>query len=96
MRGDDHQQNHIFSYLSPEARVRKDHPLRAIRTMVDEVLTQLSDGSTRCIPGLAGRRLRRRSQLRPQQSADAVLDPQRTLADGRDGLTTCCSAGSWG
>ena len=42
MRGDDRQQNHIFSYLSPEARVRKDHPLRAIRTMVDEVLTQLS------------------------------------------------------
>jgi transposase len=42
MRGDDQQQNHIFSYLSPEARVRKDHPLRAIRVMVDEVLTQLS------------------------------------------------------
>jgi transposase len=42
MRGDDQQQNHMFSYLSPEARVRKDHPLRAIRTMVDEVLTQLS------------------------------------------------------
>jgi transposase len=42
MRGEDQQQNHIFSYLSPEARVRKDHPLRAIRTMVDEVLRQLS------------------------------------------------------
>src|ERR1700686_3247933 len=42
MRGDDQQQNHIFSYLSPEERVRKDHPLRAILTMVDEVLTQLS------------------------------------------------------
>jgi len=42
MRGDDQQQSHVFSYLSPEARVRKDHPLRAIRTMVDEVLTQLS------------------------------------------------------
>jgi len=42
MRGDDQQQSHMFSYLSPEARVRKDHPLRAIRAMVDEVLTQLS------------------------------------------------------
>ncbi len=42
MRGDDQQQNHIFTYLSPEMRVRKDHPLRAIRAMVDEVLTQLS------------------------------------------------------
>ena len=38
MRGADQQQNHIFSYLSPEARVRNDHPLRAIRAMVDEVL----------------------------------------------------------
>ena len=42
MRGDDQQQNHMFSYLSPEMRVRQDHPLRAIRAMVDEVLTQLS------------------------------------------------------
>jgi transposase len=42
MRGDDQQQNHMFSYLSPEKRVRKDHPLRAIRAMVDEVLKQLS------------------------------------------------------
>ena len=32
----------MFSYLSPERRVRKDHPLRAIRTMVDEVLSSLS------------------------------------------------------
>jgi transposase len=42
MRGADEQQSQIFSYLSPEARVRKDHPLRAIRDMVDEVLAQLS------------------------------------------------------
>jgi transposase len=41
MRGDDQQQNHMFSYLSPEQRVPKDHPLRAIRTMVDEALKQL-------------------------------------------------------
>src|ERR1044071_684998 len=42
MRGEDQQQNYMFSYLSPESRVRKDHPLRAIRMMVDEVLGQLS------------------------------------------------------
>lgn len=42
MRGADQQQNHMFSYLSPEMRVRKDHPLRAIRAMVDEVLGHLS------------------------------------------------------
>src|SRR5579862_4895207 len=42
MRGADQQQSHVFSYLSPEERVRKDHPLRAVRAMVDEVLKQLS------------------------------------------------------
>src|SRR5499427_6396194 len=42
MRGPDQQQDHVFSYLSPEQRVRKDHPLRPIRAMVDQILKQLS------------------------------------------------------
>jgi transposase len=42
MRGTDQQQSHVFSYISPDQRVRKDHPLRPIRTMVDEILKQLS------------------------------------------------------
>lgn len=42
MRGTDHQQSHMFSYLSPGQRVRKDHPLRAVLAMVDEVLRSLS------------------------------------------------------
>src|ERR1700750_1777405 len=42
MRGIDHQQADMFSYLSPEARVRKDHPLRAVRSMTDEILSNMS------------------------------------------------------
>src|SRR5256885_7837043 len=42
MRGRDKQQADMFSYLSPEARVRKDHPLRAIRTMADQALENMS------------------------------------------------------
>ena len=42
MRGTDQQQSHVFSYISPEQRVRKDHSLRPIRAMVDEILKQLS------------------------------------------------------
>ena len=42
MRGDDRQQAAMFSYISPEARVPRDHPLRAIRGLVDEVLAELS------------------------------------------------------
>ena len=41
MRGIDHQQGHVFSYLSPEERVRKDHPLRAVRSLTDEILREM-------------------------------------------------------
>jgi hypothetical protein len=69
MRGVDHQQSQMFSYLSPETRAWKDHPLREIRAMVDEVLTRLSrrfdamyasDGRTGFGPGTLLDRLRRR------------------------------------
>jgi len=43
MRGHDHQQSDIFSYLSPEQRVRQDHPLRAIRAMADAALENMTD-----------------------------------------------------
>jgi len=42
MRGTDQQQTDVFSYISPVQRVRKDHPLRPIRSMVDEILKRLS------------------------------------------------------
>jgi transposase len=42
MRGPDHQQSAMFSYLSPEQRVPADHPLRAVRQMADTILAQLS------------------------------------------------------
>lgn len=42
MRGEDQQQQAMFSYLSPEARVPKDHPLRPVRIMVDNALADLA------------------------------------------------------
>jgi transposase len=42
VRGADEQTQHMFSYLSPEARVRPDHPLRAIRRMTDDAFKPLS------------------------------------------------------
>jgi transposase len=42
MRGEDKQQGAMFSYLSPEQRVPEEHPLRAIRAMVDTALQGLS------------------------------------------------------
>lgn len=42
MRGEDRQQQAMFSYLSPEARIPMDHPLRPIRIMVDNALAELA------------------------------------------------------
>jgi transposase len=38
MRGTDHQQSSMFSYISAERRVARDHPLRSIRIMADAAL----------------------------------------------------------
>ena len=42
MRGDDQQQEAVFSYVNLEQRVPCEHPLRAIRKWVDEGLGELS------------------------------------------------------
>jgi transposase len=42
MRGDDRQPDAMFSYVSAEQRVPPDHPLRAIRALVDDVLRDMS------------------------------------------------------
>src|SRR5499426_3745550 len=42
MRGDDRQPRAMFSYVSAEERVPQDHPLRAIRTFVDEILREMT------------------------------------------------------
>jgi len=42
MRGDDPRHDGMFSYITPEARVRADHPLRPIRRMTDAALARLS------------------------------------------------------
>jgi len=44
MRGKDEQQLDVFSYLNPEQRVPQDHPLRALRGMVDEALRGMQPG----------------------------------------------------
>ena len=41
MRGGDNLTGELFSYVDLEARVRRDHPLRAIRVMVNEALVAL-------------------------------------------------------
>ena len=42
MRGSDEQAGYLFSYISAEARVPADHPLRPLRAVVDGALRRLS------------------------------------------------------
>lgn len=42
MRGDNHEQDSIFSYHSPADRVPMDHPLRLIKEMANRALKELS------------------------------------------------------
>jgi transposase len=41
VRGGDNRTGELFSYVDLEARVRRDHPVRAIRTIVNEALSAL-------------------------------------------------------
>jgi hypothetical protein len=41
MRGDERIQDGMFSYVRLEQRVPRDHPLREIRKLTDEVLEPL-------------------------------------------------------
>ena len=41
MRGEDEKQSAMFSYVTLERRVPQDHPLRAIRGMVDRALERM-------------------------------------------------------
>src|ERR1700730_7048161 len=67
MRGSDEQTSGMFSYLSPEQRVRSDHPLRAIRRMTDQVLTSLSPRFTKMYSAIG------RPSIPPEQLLRALL-----------------------
>ena len=67
MRGPDEHTSHLFSYLSPEQRVRPDHPLRAIRLMTDAVLRELSPRFDRMYSDIG------RPSIPPEQLLRALL-----------------------
>ena len=67
MRGPDEQTSDMFSYLSPEQRVRADHPLRAIRAMTDRVFAELSPRFTTMYSTMG------RPSIPPEQLLRALL-----------------------
>jgi len=95
MRGDDRGPETMFSYVSAEERVPADHPLRAIRAVVDDVLRDVSrefDGlyATMGRPSIPPERLLRAQLLQVFYS----IRCERLLMGSW--ITSCCSGGSSG
>src|SRR3954467_13231443 len=42
MRGSDRRSGELFSYIDIESRIRADHPLRTIKSIVDDALSEMS------------------------------------------------------
>ena len=67
MRGPDIQQDTLFSTVNPEHRVPKDHPLRPIRAMVNDVLAKLDADFNALYAGLG------RASIAPEKLLRAQL-----------------------
>src|ERR1700739_2240647 len=93
MRGDERDQDGMFSYISLEQRVPQDHPLRAVRKLTDAVLQTLSPEfdalySDSGRPSIAPECILRNFCCRcsTQCAPSACWSSRSTI--------TCCSAGS--
>ena len=67
MRGGDSRSGELFSYVDLEARVRRDHPLRAIREIANAALETLSGDFTVLYSGLG------RPSIAPERLLQAML-----------------------
>ena len=86
MRGEDKGTGELFSYVDLEKRVRSDHPLRAIRGLVNEALVALV---ARILCALCADRaaVDPAGEAAPSDAVAGVLfNPIGTAADGAVGV----------
>ena len=67
MRGSDERTGELFSYIDLEQRVRADHPLRSIRTLVNEALAALDQEFSTLYPSIG------RPSVPPEKLLRAML-----------------------
>ena len=67
MRGGDERSGELFSYVDLEARVRRDHPLRVIRVIVNETLSALGSEFAALYSGMG------RPSIPPEKLLRAML-----------------------
>jgi transposase len=94
MRGDDQKrQPGMFSYVALEDRIPQEHPLRAIRKLVDQVLAGMSKQFDRLYsevgrPSIPPERLLRALLLQVCSTRSAAK-----TCSWSNSITTCCTAG---
>src|SRR3954452_23466356 len=86
MRGSDAASGALFSYVDMEARVPATHPLRTIRTIVNEVLDALDTEFEVLYEGTGRQSVAPERLLRASLFAGVLLCPFRAAADGADQL----------
>jgi transposase len=92
MRGLDEKKDGMFSYISADKRVPLDHPLRQIRSLVDQVLREILPVFGKLYsevgrPSIAPQRLLRAPLLQIFYSI------RREPCWWSNWITTCCSGG---
>ena len=86
MRGGDDRSGELFSYVDLEARVRADHPLRAIRAIVNAALAALGAGVRRALCPDRPAVDRAGEAAAGDAAAGLLLDPLGAAADGAAGV----------
>ncbi len=74
MRGRFTDQGGLFSYIAPDKRMPADHPLRKVRELVRDVLSDLNRGLGRLYASEG------RPSIPPEQLLRAVIVPPTTVA----------------
>jgi hypothetical protein len=86
MRGSDAASGALFSYVDMEARVPATHPLRTIRTIVNEVLTALDTEFEALYEGIGRQSVATGAIAARLTVAGILLRAFRASADGADQL----------
>ena len=86
MRGGDKRTGELFSYVDLEKRVRSDHPLRAIRGLVNEALVALEHEFSGLYAPIGRPSISPEKLLRAMLLQALLFDPVGTAADGAAGV----------
>ena len=86
MRGGDKRTGELFSYVDLEKRVRSDHPLRAIRGLVNEALVALEHEFSRALCADRAAVDTAGEAAASDAVAGVLFNPVGTAADGAAGV----------